>query len=71
VIVTVPADTPETTPAETVAVAGLPLVHAPPEVASVSVVVAPEHTVTAVEGPIAPGVELIVTTAVDEQIPKV
>jgi len=43
---TVPADTPVTTPvAVTVAVAVVPLLHTPPDVTSLKVVVAPVHTV--------------------------
>ena len=68
----VPADTPETIPEEeTVATPVLPLAHVPPEVASVKVVVVPEHTLTAVEGPIAAGLKLTVTIAVDAHAPKV
>ena len=43
-MVAVPADTPLTTPLLTVAVAGVLLLHVPPVVASVSVVVAAVHT---------------------------
>jgi len=57
-----------TRPPATVATAPLLLDHAPPGVASLSVAVPPKQIVTGT-GVMANGVALIVTTAVDEQVP--
>ena len=67
---TVPPATPVTTPpAETVAIVGSALPHAPPGVASVSVVVAPEH-IGVVPPPIAAGVVFTVSVAVAAEEPQ-
>ena len=60
----VPADTPPTTPvaAPTVAMPVLPLLHTPPPVASLSVVVCPTHTF--IVPVMAAGAAIIVTVAV-------
>ncbi len=61
---------PETTPpGETVAMAVLPLLQAPPEVVSTSVVVDPSQKLTADEGVMAAGELTTVTVAVAEQLP--
>ena len=70
---TFPADTPVTTPdvgeaiVPTVASAVLPLLHVPPDVASVNVVVRPIQTLTPNKGRILAGAVLTVTTAVVKQ----
>ena len=61
---------PETTPVvETVAIAVLPLLHAPPEVDSVNVVVDPSQKLTADVGAMTAGELTTVTVAVAEQLP--
>lgn len=71
-MVAVPPATPVTTPPElTDAVPAALLVHVPPGVALVSVVVAPWHTLTGVAGPIAAGAEFTVTIRVDVHPPVV
>lgn len=68
-IVAVPPETAVTTPpAEIVATDGATLLHAPPPVASVSVMLLPTQTLTGV-GLIADGVGLTVTVVVEEQVP--
>lgn len=70
-MVVVPVVIPVTMPvvAPTVAIAGLALVHAPPGVVVVSVVVLPIHTVPA--PPIGEGIAFTVTIAVTVQpLPK-
>ena len=64
-MVDVPAATPVTTPPATVATAVLVLLHTPPPVASVSVIVLPEHT-TGAAGNIATGAVFTVATVVAE-----
>lgn len=61
-----PAVNPDTIPPETVATAGVLLLHMPPEVASDRVTVPPVHTV-GLAGSIAPGAVLIVATVLAEQ----
>ena len=62
----VPAVTPDTIPPETVAIAGVLLLHMPPEVASDSVTVPPVHTV-GLAGSIDPGAVFTVATVLAEQ----
>jgi hypothetical protein len=65
-IVAVPAATPVTTPPATLAVPEALLLHVPPPVAFVKVVVLPTHT-AADKGDIAAGVILTVTALIEEQ----
>ena len=67
-IVATPAATPVTDPAEpTVAMAGVALLHVPPETPSVSEVDEPTQTVTGPVGEIVDGAVLTVTTVVIKQ----
>ncbi len=65
-MVAVPVVTPVTTPPETVATAGLPLLQTPPEVTSDKVTELPVHTV-GLAGRIVPGALFTVATVVTEQ----
>ena len=61
---------PETTPPTTVAIAGSPLLHIPPVVASVNVTVLPTQT-DGLGGNIPPGAVFTVTTVVAKHPPAV
>ena len=68
-IVAVPAETPCTVPDATLATAVLVLLHKPPDVASVKLVVVPVHTLAEVDV-IAAGPAITVTDLVTEQLPR-